>query len=90
MDSVMSNRTWEIVDRLYGCKPIGCKWVFKKKFRHDGTIKRCKTRLVAKGYTQKEDDNFFDTYSLVGRLTTISSFAFPSSLLWSYRSSNGR
>ena len=30
MDSVMSNGTWEIVDRPYGCKPIGCKWVFKK------------------------------------------------------------
>jgi hypothetical protein len=26
---------------------------------------------VAKGYTQKEGEDFFDTYSLVGRLTTI-------------------
>ena len=24
MDSIMSNITWEIVDRPYGCKPIGC------------------------------------------------------------------
>ena len=31
MDSIMSNGTWEVVDRLYGCKPVGCKWVFKKK-----------------------------------------------------------
>ena len=31
MDSIMSNGTWEIVDYPYGCKPIGCKWVFKKK-----------------------------------------------------------
>ena len=38
MDSVMSQGTWEIVDRPYGCKPIGCKWVFKKKLRPDGTI----------------------------------------------------
>ena len=30
MDSIMSNGTWEIVERPYGCKPIGCKWVFKK------------------------------------------------------------
>ena len=37
MDSVMSNGTQEIVDRPYGCKPIGCKWVFKKKLRPDGT-----------------------------------------------------
>jgi hypothetical protein len=27
---------------LYGCKPIGCKWVFKKKLRLDGTIERYK------------------------------------------------
>ena len=52
MDSVMSNGTWEIVDHPYGCKPIGCKWMFKKKLRPDGTIERYKARLVAKGYTR--------------------------------------
>jgi hypothetical protein len=31
MDSIMSNGTWEVVDHPYGCKPIGCKWAFKKK-----------------------------------------------------------
>jgi hypothetical protein len=51
MDSIMSNGTWEVVDHSYGCKPIGCKWVFKKKLRSDGTIERYKARLVAKGYT---------------------------------------
>nr|AAS07263.1 putative gag/pol polyprotein [Oryza sativa Japonica Group]ABF98438.1 retrotransposon protein, putative, Ty1-copia subclass [Oryza sativa Japonica Group] len=30
MDSIMSNGTWEVVERPYGCKPVGCKWVFKK------------------------------------------------------------
>jgi hypothetical protein len=55
MDSIiMSNGTWEVVDRPYGCKPIGCKWVFKKKLRPNGTIERYKARLVAKGYTQKK------------------------------------
>ena len=71
MDSIMANGTWEITDRPYGCKPIGCKWVFKKKLRPDGTIEKYKAWLVAKGYTQKEGEDFFDTYSPMARLTTI-------------------
>jgi hypothetical protein len=25
MDSILSNGTWEVVDRPYGCKHVGCK-----------------------------------------------------------------
>jgi hypothetical protein len=71
MDLILSNGTWELVNRPYGCKPVGCKWVFKKKLMPDGTIDKYKARLVAKSYTQKEGENFFDTYSPAARLTTI-------------------
>jgi hypothetical protein len=71
IDSIMSNATWEVVERPYGCKPIGSKWVLKKKRRPDGTIQRYKARLVIEGYSQKEGEDFFDTYSPVSRLTKI-------------------
>jgi hypothetical protein len=71
MDSIISNGTWEVIERPYGCKPIGSKWVFKKKLRPNGTIERYKARLVIKGYSQKEGEDFFNTYSPVARLTTI-------------------
>ena len=39
--------------------------------RPDGTIEEYRARLVAKGYTQKEEEDFFDTYSPVARIATI-------------------
>ncbi|PKI70159.1 hypothetical protein CRG98_009447, partial [Punica granatum] len=31
MESMYTNQVWTLVDPPEGAKPIGCKWVFKKK-----------------------------------------------------------
>ncbi|GJS27565.1 reverse transcriptase domain-containing protein [Tanacetum coccineum] len=52
-------------------KSIGHKGIFKKKLRPDDTIEKYKAHLVAKGYRQKEGQDFFATYSPVIRITSI-------------------
>ena len=52
MNSLHKNQTWELVQLPKGNKAIGCKWIYDKKEDTPGV--RFKTRLVAKGYAQKE------------------------------------
>nr|GEX42683.1 zinc finger, CCHC-type [Tanacetum cinerariifolium] len=53
------------------CKPLACKWIFKRKIKVDGTIDKFKARLVIQGFRKKERIDYFDTYALVARITTI-------------------
>ena len=71
VESILHNHTWEMVDLPPCCKPLGYKWIFKKKMKADGSIDKYKASLVIKGYRQKEGLDYFDTYSLVARITSI-------------------
>jgi len=67
----MEINNWILTDFPLGWKPVGCKWIFKKKLRPDGTIDKYKARLFAKGFTQQNGIDFFDTYSPVVKISSI-------------------
>ncbi|GJU97058.1 zinc finger, CCHC-type containing protein [Tanacetum coccineum] len=52
--ATMENNTWVLSDLPPGCKHLGCKWIFKRKMKVDGTIDKFKARLVIQGFRQKE------------------------------------
>ncbi|KAL0462752.1 UNVERIFIED_CONTAM: Retrovirus-related Pol polyprotein from transposon TNT 1-94 [Sesamum latifolium] len=63
MDSMGSNQVWTLVNLPKGFRPVGCKWVYKRKLGADGEVTAFKARLVVKGYTQRPGVDFEETYS---------------------------
>ncbi|KAL0283637.1 UNVERIFIED_CONTAM: Copia protein [Sesamum angustifolium] len=71
MDSMGSNQVWTLIDPPKCVKPVGCKWVYKRKLGADGKVTAFKARLVAKGYTQPLEVDFEETYSPVAMAKCI-------------------
>lgn len=71
MQAIERNKTWVLVDRPAQSKPIGLKWLFKRKPDATSLDKRHKARLVAKGYAQRYGVDFDETFAPVARIETI-------------------
>ena len=71
MESMYSNLVWIHVEAPKGVKPIGCKWIYKKKRGPDGKVETFKAGLVAKEYTQKQGINYEKTFSPIAMLKFI-------------------
>ncbi|CAI7851023.1 unnamed protein product [Closterium sp. NIES-53] len=70
-ESIEENGTWELVELPEGRKGITSKWLFKIKSDANGKIERFKSRLVAKGYQQKEKVDCKEFFAPVVKPTTL-------------------
>ena len=54
LDSMYSNQVWDLIKVPNDIKPVGCKWVYKRKRGIDGKVETFKARRVAKRvYTKR-------------------------------------
>ncbi|KAL5537282.1 hypothetical protein ACEPAF_1105 [Sanghuangporus sanghuang] len=71
MKALENIRTWEIGHAPKGTNIVGSRWVFKVKKDAGGKPIHYKGRLVAQGFSQIPEVNFFETYAPVAKLSTV-------------------
>nr|GEX17330.1 hypothetical protein [Tanacetum cinerariifolium] len=65
---------WKLVDKPLCTNVISLKWLWKNKRDEENTVIRNKSRLVAKGYVQKEGVDFEESFAPVARLEAVRLF----------------
>ncbi|KAJ9566804.1 hypothetical protein OSB04_002770 [Centaurea solstitialis] len=63
--ALVRNQTWELVPPSSSQNVIDNKWVFRIKYKADGTVEHYKARPVAKGFHQRPGLDYNETFSPV-------------------------
>ncbi|CAI7793159.1 unnamed protein product [Closterium sp. NIES-53] len=72
--SLITNGTWELVERPCGVNIMKNRWVLMMKYHVDDTVSHEKARLVVKGFTQVYGANYDKTCAPVGSYVTLRIF----------------
>ncbi|CAI5477321.1 unnamed protein product [Closterium sp. Yama58-4] len=69
--SLLENGTWDLVVLPEGKKAVQCKWVLRIKTDDEGQVTIYKSRLVAKGFMQKEKQDFNEIFAPTAKPPTL-------------------
>ena len=74
INALEENNAWSVESLPLGKKPINSKWVFKVKYKFDGSIERYKARLVIRGDKQIEGFYYNETFAPVANMMSVRTF----------------
>ncbi|CAI7811321.1 unnamed protein product [Closterium sp. NIES-53] len=69
--SLLENGTWDLVVLPEGKKAVQCKWVLRIKTDDKGQVTMYKSKLVAKGFMQKEKQDFNENFAPTAKPPTL-------------------
>ena len=70
-NALQANNTLSLVLFQSDMNVVGYKWVFRTKYKQDGSLLKHKARLVAKGFHQTPGLDILDTFSPIVKASTI-------------------
>ena len=66
--------TWTVEDLPPRKKAIRSKWVYMIKYNSNGSMERCKARLVILGNKQIEDIDYNETFAPTAKMVVVRTF----------------
>jgi hypothetical protein len=69
--SIMKNDVWEVILTLEGKSIVTYKWICDINHVVDDSIEKYKERFVARGFSQKEGEDYDETFVPIEKYTSI-------------------
>ena len=69
--ALLANHTWDLVPCPPGTNVVTSKWLFRHKLTSDDSLDRYKARWVLRGFTQRPEVDYDETFSPVVKFATV-------------------